>query len=303
MLDWNDLKYFLAVARQGSTLAAAKALRVSQSTVHRRLEALEKALGRRLVKRHPSGYRLTEIGQEIRACAEGVEDAVAALERQMKASDTELTGTVRVTCPEAVGYRLMRSALPERFSLAFPKLRLEFVMSDSVVDLAKGQADVAIRAGQSNDKHLIGRKIADAPWAVFASRAYLEKHGRLAERCDINRHAVVGFEGPLQEHSAALWLRAVAPQARIAARATSIPAVALAIKSGAGLAPLPIIVGEQDSDLIEALPPLTDLSSPFYLLIHEDMRQAPRIRAFFDFVVREIGLVRSALEGSGGRID
>lgn len=297
MLDWNDLKHFLAVARHGSTLAAAKALRVSQSTVHRRLETLEKSLGRRLVKRHPSGYRLTELGGEILAYAEAVEDAVVALERRMKASETELIGTVRVTCPEAVGYRLMRSALPEKFSVAFPKLSLEFVMSDRIIDLAKGQADVAIRAGQPSEKHLVGRKIADSPWAVFASRTYLEKHGRLTDRRDINRHSVIGFEGALQEHSAGRWLRAVAPEARIAARATSIPAVVLAVKSGAGLAPLPVIVGEQDKDLVEALPPLPDLSTPFHILMHEDMRQAPRVRAFFDFVAREIGLVRSVLEG------
>jgi DNA-binding transcriptional LysR family regulator len=298
MLDWNDLKHFLAVARHGSTLAAAKALRVSQSTVHRRLEALENSLGRRLVKRHPSGYRLTELGEEIRAYAEGVEDAVAALERRMNASETELTGMIRVTCPEAVGYRLMRSPLPEKFNAAFPKLRLEFMMSDNIVDLAKGQADIAIRAGRPSEKHLVGRKIADSPWAVFASRAYLEKYGRLTGRQDINRHTVVGFEGPLQEHDAGRWLRAVAPEARIAARATSIPAVVLAVKSGAGLAPLPVIVGEQDNDLMQVLPPLSELSTPFHLLVHEDMRQAPRVRAFFDFVVREIKLVRSVLEGS-----
>lgn len=297
MLDWNDLKHFLAVARHGSTLAAAKALRVSQSTVHRRLEALEKSLGRRLVRRHPSGYRLTELGEEIRSYAEAVEDAVATLERRMKASETELIGMVRVTCPEAVGYRLMRSALPEKFSAAFPKLRLEFVMSDSILDLAKGQADVAIRAGHPSEKHLVGRKIADSPWAIFASRSYLEKQGRLTERRDINHHTVVSFDGPLQEHSAGRWLRAVAPEARIAARATSIPAVVLAVKSGAGLAPLPIIVGAQESDLVEALPRLPDLSTPFHILIHEDMRHSPRVRAFFDFVVREIRLVRSVLEG------
>lgn len=296
-MDWNGLRYLLAVARQGSTLSAAKALRVSQSTVHRRLEALEKSLGRRLVMRHPSGYRLTELGEEIRGYAEEVEDAVAALERRTRASDTELTGTVRVTCPEAVGYRLMRSALLEKFNIAFPKLRVEFVMTDNIVDLAKGHADVAIRAGRPSETNLVGRKIAESPWAVFATRGYLEKHGRLTELRDMNRHTVVDFAGPLQDHSAGRWLRAVAPQAQIAARATSIPAVVLAIKSGAGLAPLPVIVGEQDIDLIKALPRLPDLSTPFHLVIHEDMRQTPRVRAFFDFAVREIRLVRSVLEG------
>jgi DNA-binding transcriptional LysR family regulator len=297
MSDWNDLKYFLAVARHGSTLAAAKALRVSQSTVHRRLDILEKSIGRRLVKRLATGYRLTELGEEMRAYAESVEDAVAAFTRRVHATETELIGTIRITCPEAVGYRLMRSPLPEKFGAAFPHLRLEFVMTDRVVDLAKGQADVAIRAVTPVERDLVGRKIADCPWAIFASRAYRDKYGALERREELNGHAIVGFDGVLQEHSAGRWLRAVAPQARVAARATSIPAVVLAVKSGAGLAPLPVIVGDQDSDLVEVLSPLPDLSTPFHLVIHEDMRQTPRVRSFFDFVVREIALVRSVLEG------
>jgi DNA-binding transcriptional LysR family regulator len=105
MSDWNDLKYFLAVARHGSTLAASKVLRVSQSTVHRRVEALEKSLGRRLVKRLATGYRLTELGEDMRAYAEVVEDAVAAFKRRVNATETELTGTVRVTCAETVNRR------------------------------------------------------------------------------------------------------------------------------------------------------------------------------------------------------
>src|ERR1700689_2256436 len=107
MSDWDDLKFFLAVARHGSTLAASKVLRVSQSTVHRRLEVLEKSLGRRLVKRLATGYRLTELNEDMRAYAEGVEDAVVAFKRRVNSTETELTGTVRVTCPEAVGFRLM----------------------------------------------------------------------------------------------------------------------------------------------------------------------------------------------------
>ena len=98
MFDWNDLRYFLAVAREGSTIAAAGRLKVNQSTVQRRLTVLEEKLGRRLVERTPNGYRLTELGQKARAHAQGVEDAVAAFERTLASSDTELAGTIRVTC-------------------------------------------------------------------------------------------------------------------------------------------------------------------------------------------------------------
>ena len=97
MFDWNDLRYFLAVARTGSTIAAAKALGWSQSTVQRRLARLERQLGCKLLERHPTGYRLTALGEDLRRYAEQVEEAVAVFERHLAASDKRLTGTVRVS--------------------------------------------------------------------------------------------------------------------------------------------------------------------------------------------------------------
>lgn len=297
MQDWDDLRYFLAVARKGSTLAAAKVLAVSQSTVHRRVQALEKQLGRQLVRRHPTGYRLTELGEAMQGYAEAVEDAVAAFERRLAADRKELSGTVRVTCPEAVGYRLMRSSLPDKFNTLFPALRVEFIMSDKLVDLAKGQADIAIRAAAATDNALVGRKIAASPWAVYASRSYVERHGSPERREDINQHTVVRFDGEMSDHAAARWLHSVAPNAKVAARATSLPTMLLAVKSGIGLAPLPLIVGENESELVRLLGPLPDLNTQFYLLMHRDMKRTPRVRAFFDFIVDEIESVRAILEG------
>jgi DNA-binding transcriptional LysR family regulator len=148
VFDWNDLKYFLAVARNGSTLAAAKVLGTSQSTVHRRLRELERRVGRSLIKRHPTGYRLTELGNLMVVYAERVEEAVVTFERNLIASDQGLVGIIRVTCPEAFGYRLMRSNVVDKFTTRFPGLRVEFVMSDKLLDLAKGEADIAIRGGR-----------------------------------------------------------------------------------------------------------------------------------------------------------
>jgi DNA-binding transcriptional LysR family regulator len=102
VLVWDDVKYFLAVARYGSTLSAAKALRLSQSTIHRRLVELEHQLGRQLVKRHPTGYELTPLGSEMRAYAEQIEAAVYEFERRLAASASEMAGSVRVTCPESL---------------------------------------------------------------------------------------------------------------------------------------------------------------------------------------------------------
>jgi DNA-binding transcriptional LysR family regulator len=297
MQDWDDIRQFLAVARNRSTLAAAKALGVSQSTVHRNLQMLEKQLGCELVKRQPSGYRLTKLGEEMLRYAEGVEEAVAAFDRRLAADGKELAGVVRVTCPEAIGYRLMRSALVEKFHTQYPALHLEFSMSDKLVDLAKGDADVAIRAAVSPDPSLIGRKIADSFWAVYASRAYIDRHGRPEREEDINRHTVVRFNGEMSDHNSARWLSSVAPDARVAAFAASLPTKLLAVKSGIGLAPLPMIIGENEDGLVRLFGPIPDLTAQFYLMMHEDLKKTPRIRAFFDFVIGEVKAVRVLLDG------
>jgi DNA-binding transcriptional LysR family regulator len=295
MFDWNDLKYFLAVARHGSTIAAAKALGSSQSTVHRRLVTLEKQLNCRLVLRQVTGYRLTELGEELRDYAQRVENAALDFQRRLAASKTDLTGTVRVTCPEALGARLMRSHLIEKFNKRYPKLRVEFVMSDKFVDLAKGEADIAFRAAVPTDGTLFGRKIAPSPWAVYASKAYVERHGGIDKIADIDRHAMIRFDGDMRSHPAARWLQSVAPNARIAARGSALPAVLLALRSGVGMAAIPMIVGEEESDLVQLFGPIPNLPSDIYLLMHEDMKRTPRVRAFFDFIIEELATLRPLL--------
>jgi DNA-binding transcriptional LysR family regulator len=298
MFDWNDLRYFLAVARHGSTIAAAKALHLSQSTVHRRLAEFEKRVGRHVVIRHATGYRLTEFGSELLPLVKQVEAAVASLERHLVAAHDTPTGAVRVTCSESIGYRLTRSPLLEAFHTRHPGLRVELIMSDHFLDIAKGEADVAIRAGVPNEEVLVGRKIADVPWALYCSRSYMERHGRVERAEDLDRHAVIEFDGDIRDHHAAQWLRSVAPHTTVVARSNTVPGLMMTVKSGAGLAPLPMPLADRDGELVRVLGPVPGLYSQIYLLTHPDLRHTPRIRAFFDFVIAELDQVRHILTAS-----
>ncbi len=297
MFEWSDLRHFLAVARHGSTLAAARALGVNQSTVHRRLAELERRVGHPLVLRHPTGYRLTETGQSLLPYAQSVENAVIALERRIDGLDTGLEGTIRLTCPEPIVARLTASPLLERFHQRYPGVRVEFAMSDRYLDLARGEADVALRSGDPDDPDLVGRKIADSVWAVYASKSYVQHHGRPDSAADLARHSLVGFDGTMAGHRAAKWLAEVAPGATIAARNNSVLGVLLAVKSGVGVAPLPTTIADTDEDLVQVLPPVPALARGWYLLAHPSLRHTPRIAAFFDFIVEELPAVRSILMG------
>jgi DNA-binding transcriptional LysR family regulator len=296
MFDWNDLRYFLAVAREGSTLAAAKALGVSQPTVQRRLSALEESIKRQLVEHHPTGYRLTEFGKTLFPHAEDVERSITAFQRQLMSGGQELSGTLRVTCPEGMASRLL-APLIESFRAKYPELRVDLIMTDRRLDLAKGEAEVAVRMHKPGDESLIARKIANTPWSVYASRSYIKRHGRPQQQEDLDNHAVIEFGGEIAQIKASRWLRSTAPRATIAARGNSMLGVLAAVKSGAGLAPLPMLLGGGEEDLEPLLAPIPEIGSKIYIVMHSDLRRTARVRAFCEFVAAEIVRFRPLMVG------
>lgn len=295
--DWDDLKHLLAVARHGSTLAAGRALGVDQSTVQRRLVALERRIGQALVQRQPSGYRLTEFARALLPQVERVEHAVVALQQHIASAAADVSGVIRVACPEPIVFRITQSTLLERFGALYPGLQVQFVMSDKYVDLMQGEADVALRSGDTDDGELVGRKIGDSIWAVYASRAYIERHGRPQRVEELSQHALVGFDDTMARHRITAWLHEVAPHATLAARSNSVLGLVYSAKVGLGVAPLPIALGDAEPDLVRVLEPVAELSRIWRVLTTPQLRHTPRVSAFFDFIVGEIDTLRPIITG------
>lgn len=296
MFDWDDLKPFLAVAEQRSMIAAARSLGLSQSTVQRRLADLERRIGRALVVRHPAGYRLTEDGLSLLPLAQKVARAVAELQQHLDDTARDLDGVVRVTCPEPLVPRIVGSGLLEAFQLRYPRLRVEFVTSDRYLDLSQGEADVAFRSGDTDDE-LVGRKIAESLWAIYASPDYLERHGRPATLGDLGRHALVGLESALASHRMLTWLADVAPGAHFAVRNNSVLGLVSAVRSGAGIGPLPTSLGDADGGLVRIFGPIPELTRGWRILAHPDLRHTRRIAAFFDFIVENKAALKAIFTG------
>ncbi|KWT72176.1 MULTISPECIES: LysR family transcriptional regulator [unclassified Variovorax] len=297
MLDWNDLKYFVAVARHGSTLAAGRALEVDQSTVQRRLTALERHIGRAVVKRQASGYRLTDFGTEVLEAACRVERAVGDFEQALVVSKRNAAGVIRLTCPEPLVDRLTQSGLLDRFHALHPDLHVEFVMSDRYVDLRTGEADVALRSGDTDDAVLVGRKVGDSLWAVYASRDYVARHGQPSSIEELQAHPLAGFEESMADHRASQWLREVAPDARIVARSGSVLGLLLSVKAGVGMAPLPTALGDSEPELVRVLGPIPALSRDWRLLAMPEIRKTARVSAFFAFMVAEVEALKPIITG------
>ncbi|WP_207485763.1 LysR family transcriptional regulator [Arenibaculum pallidiluteum] len=297
MFVWDDLKHLLAVAQHGSTLAAARVLGVNQSTVQRRLAELERQLGERLVERHPSGYRLTDLGKAMLPHAESIASAAAAFEQHLKEAQRAQAGTVRLTCPEPIAYRLTQSGLLDRFHARHPDLKVEFVLSDRYVDLSKGEADVALRSGDTDDGVLVGRKIADSIWAIYASHAYVAGHGAPSSIEELRTRSLIGFDETLTLHRISTWLREIAPHAEFVARTNSVLGLVSSAKAGVGIAPLPIALGDCEPDLIRVLGPVPELTRAWRLLTHPDQRNSRRVSAFFDFIISELDALKPILTG------
>ncbi len=177
MLDWNDLRYFLSVARHRQLSSAAQDLKVSPSTVGRRLTALEAELGVRLLNRTPDGYVLTLAGEEVRDKAEILETETLGLRRSVGNLDEQLSGVVRITCVESVASHVVAPCLPSLHA-QFPSILVELIPDVRHLSLAMREADIALRIGAPDQQDVVGRRVGSVEYAAYASEGYLERRGQ-----------------------------------------------------------------------------------------------------------------------------
>ena len=283
-VDWDDLKYFLAVARSGSTLGAGRTLRVSQTTVARRLSALEAALGLVLVERRQAGYTLTPAGEALVAQAEAVEAAAAAFGEAAGAQSREVSGTVCLTMVELYAVTILPPILKDLHD-AHPGLRIELDTADWPRDLGAGEADVALRGGRVDpDSSLVGRRIAPDPWTLYCSRDYAARHSRPLSSADLRGHAMIGGGGDKVWPAYRSWLRRHRLEEAVTIHHSSASGLLAAVRAGAGLAVLPSFIADRDPDLVRCLDPIAGDDSELWLLTHERLRHTPRVRAVMDFL-------------------
>ncbi len=297
MMDWNDLRYLLEVARGGSTAAAARALGVNQSTVVRRVSVLEEELGFRLFDKRRNGYRLTPEGAALVEQAGAVEASVISFTRCAASLDQTLSGSLRVTAPEGISLHDFMSPLVDGFQRRYPAIRVGMVIDNRFLDLGSGQADVAIRAGDPKDDSLVGRKLMDCSWAIYGSSSHLACYGRPGTANDLNGRRVIGFDGDLEAIRVARRLQETAPQAEITIRCATFYALLSAARAGLGLALLPCHIGDPEAGLLRVIGPLPELTGALWILTRPDLHKTPRVRAFIDFMVAEVEPYKALMLG------
>ena len=294
-MDWNDLRYLLAVHRHGSLARAAKELKVTKATASRRLAALESSLGTSLVERKPAGLVLTEAGRETIDAAERVDATVGSLkERLSLKDDAKPRGTVRLTAPQWIAARYVIPALPQ-LAKQHPELDVQLVGTNQILNLAQREADVAIRNVRPKHKSLVARKVIALGGCVYASKLYLERRGVPRAPDALEGHDVLVYE-TLGGMPGFEWMRASAHGGRIAFRANDPEALVGAATAGLGLCAVPCLLGDPERTL-DRVTSLGFSRCDLFLVTHTETNKTPRVRAVTDFLGRLLSENRAAIEG------
>lgn len=297
MLEWSDLRIFLAVARAGSTLQAAHVLGINQTTVSRRIQALEAALGLTLFARRSTGYSLTGHGKILLDSAIRVEGSVQAF-----VSDADrlrrLSGTViRVTAPESMFAHLL-APIVRAYRRDHPEIRIEQVSSERYLDLERGEADIAFRSiKQPPEERLIAQRLPDMAWTLYCSADYAAEHGMPGGPEDLRNHAVLVYDSALEQTRWGHWLAAHADPERIAARSNSVTNMVGLIRASLGVGLLPCLDGDTAALLRCIDPPPPELFGAWWLLMTPEVHHVPAVRRFTDFAVTQLRKQRRFVAG------
>lgn len=285
--DWNDWRAFVAVARSGSTLSAAGIMRVSQTTVARRISCLEEALGVSLFERRPAGYTMTAAGEDLLPRAEAVEAAALAAEAHARASGRDVAGTVRITSEEIFSSALLAPHLLE-LRERHPEIRIEIDNTLGLRDLGAGEADIALRScATPKGAGLVGRVLTCDEWTLYCSTSYAQKHGVPKSIAALKDHVIVGGGGGLLAREYGAWIAQAGLTDRVTIEQGSATGLLSAVRTGLGIAALPCIVADAIPELIRCAPP-AGKRREMWLLTHERVRHQPAVRAVIDFLYESL---------------
>jgi DNA-binding transcriptional LysR family regulator len=288
-MDWNLVRTFVAVAEAGSLSGAVDVVGASQPTLGRHIAQLESELGVTLFARHARGLTLTEEGTALFERGVRVREEVAGFERRGAGLDPGLEGTVRVTASQIVASYVLPEMIRD-IREAHPGVELEVVAEDRTTNLLRRDADIAIRMYQPRQQGLIARKIADSGLGLYASRAYLDRHGPVERFAPDGSHTLLGFDRDglglelLERMGQQGWSRGA-----FQVRSDAQPFHVQAVVAGVGVGALQHALARRLPGLVEVLPGVVFPSLPVWLVAHEDVRRSVRVRAVYDLLAEGLG--------------
>jgi DNA-binding transcriptional LysR family regulator len=295
-LAWDDFRLVKAIADAKGLSAAAERLGINHSTVFRRLRQIETALGVPLFERHRLGYVATSAGEEMVALADRLDEDITAFTRKVSGRELSPAGELRVTTNDTLLVHLL-TPLFAAFLRQCPDMRLDIVLSNQPLNLSKRDADVAIRATDNPPETLVGRRAARIAWALYGRAADFPEPGTIRVEHLFSR-PWVALSDDLAAMKAVRFVREHVPPERIVYRTNTVLGLGEAVEAGIGIGHLPFFIADARPSLVRLAAPDPDLSADLWLLTHPDLRHAPRVRIFLDFLAAEIAKQRGLIEGA-----
>lgn len=281
-LNWDDVRYFLAVYRNASFVAAASELKVTHTTVARRITGMEEALQTQLFHRTEQGCRLTREGEALAPYAERMESTIISMEGALFGTDRQLTGSVRVGAPDGIGNTLLATCLGE-FQINNPLLEVELIAAPMYHSLTKREIDILITVQRPTAGHIVTRKITDYTFGLFSSRKYLEGHTEITSEKDLKDHYFISYIDDLLFDNELRFLEDFNPALQTRFKSSTVIGQARAVASGAGIGVIPYFIARQEQGLIHILPEIR-FDRSFWLQVNPDTRQLARVRAAIDHI-------------------
>lgn len=282
-MNWNDLKYFLAVAREGQILGAARKLDVSQATLNRRISNLEQSLDTKLFDRSTNGCMLLPPGQVLLAHAERVESETILATSDLKADSQTVSGTVRIGAPDGLGVSILAPRL-DRLAERHPQLQIQLVPMPRVFSLSQREADIAITVGRPKKGRLRIKKLIDYTLRLYASKAYLAKYGEPTEATDLYKHRLVGYVEDLIFSSELEYNKNILPDWRSDIEIAGVIGQFEAVRAGAGIGMLHDFMARDEATLQAVLPHQASLSRSYWMVWHESLKNSRRVKAVVEFL-------------------
>ena len=284
--DWDDLRFFLAVARAGRLTAAARQLEADHTTVSRRISALEHALKAQLFERKPQGYSLTEQGERLLGLAEGMETQALAVASEVGGADLALSGTVRIGAPDGIGTYFLA---PELGALAerHPGLTLQLVALPRTFSLSKREADIAVTLQQPTEGRLVSRKLTDYRLRLYASKDYLNRHGPISDLADLNGKTLVTYVADLIYSPVLDYFAGLEKHTSRRYECASVVAQLEAVRAGVGIGVLHDYAVRHFPELQVVLPEVSYLRT-YWLVTHADLRNLRRVEEVYSFILGRV---------------
>jgi len=276
MSDWEDIRHFVTLAREGTLSAAARTLGVDHATVARRVAALETSTGLKLVDRRPRTTTLTEDGKHIAAVAAPMEEAAFALSRAAQAAKPDIGGEVTISAPPNFASSVIAPQLV-RLRRQHPDIRIKLIGEKRRVSLSRREADVALRLLRPIETGLFVRRIGSFGFSLYGAPAYLEKTPPHAL-------AFIGYDASLAESPQEVWLSTIIGGREVVLRTNDLETQVAAARSGLGIAALPHYLADGDPRLQRYVVTQKPVSRDVWLVVHRDLRQVPAVRAVMDFL-------------------